>query len=99
MSADTPDILLDLLTGVSVSDPASPDEALLVLLVGVLTPSDLLGVASLSGVICLGRAETFSGVVAELDSTSSLLRSTFLLDLLALLGVSTFGLSTTVVAS
>ena len=86
-SADTPEIRLDLLTGVNgCSEPESLAESRLVLLVGVLTAS-LVGVACFSGVKCLGIADSLSGVEGGFDSTSSREISTVLEDLLALLGV------------
>ena len=94
-STATPDNLLDLLIGVKGSpEVTSLEDALLVLLVGVLDKSSLRGVACLRGVICFGRDEAFSGVVGVLDSIFSD-TSAFLDDLLVLLGVTTLGLSVT----
>ena len=95
-STATPDNLLDLLIGVRGStEVTSLEDALLVLLVGVLDKSSLRGVACLRGVICFGRDEAFSGVVGVLASIFSEEISVFLDDLLVLLGVTTLGLSVT----
>ena len=86
-SVEAPDSRLDFLTGVvTCSELSSLTDDLLVLLVGVLA-SSFKGVACFSGVRCFGMAEILSGVVGVFDSTSSRERSTFLEDLLDLLGV------------
>merc|ERR1719264_232765 len=86
-SGVAPDSLRDLRTGVRGSpDPMSLEDTRLVLLVGVMGPS------SFRGVMCLGREEALAGVIGTSASTGLSLNSTFLEDLLVLLGVSGLGL-------